>query len=300
MLNMAVHIVVTSYVFKVTHCLLNRNWHFESPSQPEGTYREAACVTLSQWYRTQITHLGTDRCTTQSLTTVYTRAVNVYRLFIQRGVTSPCDVLCCQQDMGDVKLNVLLARCRSHAREASSSSASQQIPRILWNPQVNYRFLNSSSLLHILSQISPVHALHALQPHFFEIRFNITPHLRLGLPSCLFPSDFSIRAFRAFHFSPIRATCHANLILTIFGWQLKRDVWCLLIDLQVLHTHCLLVLLHPEDGGIMLPRNVGDYRRVNLKYHCDNMKCCKGKGKGLPITGHEGPERSRGIALLFL
>jgi len=27
---------------------------------------------------------------------------------------------------------------------------------------------------------------------------------------------------------------------------------------------------------------------------------CKGKGKVHPITGHEGPEGNRGIALLFL
>jgi hypothetical protein len=47
---------------------------------------------------------------------------------------------------------------QSPSWETFSSSASQEIPRILWNPKVHYHIQNSPSPVPILSQINVAHA----------------------------------------------------------------------------------------------------------------------------------------------
>ena len=80
---------------------------------------------------------------------------------------------------------------QSHSWEANCFSASQEIPRILWDPKVQYRNHKCPLPVPILNQLDPVHNP---RPTSWSSISILSSHLRLDLPNDLFPSGFPTKA----------------------------------------------------------------------------------------------------------
>ena len=75
--------------------------------------------------------------------------------------------------------------------EANQFAANQEIHHILWNLKVHHSIYKCLPPVPTLSKLDPIHAPH---PTSWISIFILSAHLRLGLPSGLFLSNFPTKA----------------------------------------------------------------------------------------------------------
>ena len=120
---------------------------------------------------------------------------------------------------------------QSPSWEANRFSVSQEIPHILWNPNVHYRIHKCPPPVPILSQLDLVHTPTS---HFLNIHLNIIIPSTYESPKRSLSFSFPTKTLYTPLLSHIRATCPAHLVLldfisqTIFGEQyrsLSSPLW---------------------------------------------------------------------------
>ena len=105
---------------------------------------------------------------------------------------------------------------QSPSWDSNICSASHELPRMSWNPAVHCRVINSPPLAPVLSHLNLVHAL---SPHFFQIRFN----------SILLPTARSSKWSFSFSFPHQNCVCISLLTYTshmphnLFGWDNRES-----------------------------------------------------------------------------
>ena len=133
---------------------------------------------------------------------------------------SGCDVVDCKWSHFYLLTYLLTPWSRVLLEKLTGFAANQEIPRILWNPEVHYRTHKCPPPVPILSQLHPVPTTPS---HFLKIHLNIILPSTSWSPNGLFPSGFPTKTLCTPLPSSVRATCPAHEVN--FMLPKYRSIW---------------------------------------------------------------------------
>ena len=140
-----------------------------------------------------------------------------------------CDTFSCCGHWTNTRIS-LVSTEQSPFWEANRFYSGQEIPRVLWNPNVHHRIHKSSPPVPFLRQIKQAHARHPT----FRRCILMFCHSRLGLPSGLFPSDFPPKLCLLLYFPH---TCYVPRLSRSWFDNLNDSWWGALIPKFLLIYH---------------------------------------------------------------
>jgi len=136
---------------------------------------------------------------------------------------------------------------QSPSWEANWFSASQEIPRISWDPKIHYCIHKFLPSVPILSQLDP---FYIPTSHFWKIHLNIIILSMPGSPKWSLSLRLPHQTLYTSLLSPICATCHANLIV------LDLITWTILCEEYISLCSSLCNFLHYPVTSSLLGPNI--------------------------------------------
>jgi len=146
---------------------------------------------------------------------------------------------------------------QSPSWESNSHSASQVIPRLLWNPKVHYRAHNSPSLVPTVSQMNPVHNF---PPYFPKIHSNII------FPATLMSSEWSF-PFRFSNQNIVWISPLSHAFYTPAHLIFLDLITLLIFEVYKLWSYSLCSVLQP-------PANFPSYNQISSAAPCSQTSAC--------------------------
>jgi len=129
-------------------------------------------------------------------------------------------------------INFFLTTLTNELREQSISwevnghSASQEIPRILWNSKVHYRVHKNPPLAPILSHMNP---LTTLQNCFAKLFLILSSHPLLGISSCLLHVGLPTKILSYHISSSIWKHWNRSKLYILYMWVPVTTAWSVLV-----------------------------------------------------------------------